>query len=353
MKLKVSQSDLSYAIKRVKNACTKSNDRPVLQTIRLSAREEQLTLTATRLDCTFESVIKADVKEEGEIYVYANKLDDIIGKLDDFVSLETTDNSLKIKSGKSKYQINVFALDKFPSAKNIEYEHVTEVDFKEFKKGVRATILSCSNLQNNIMSGVCLHFENGMLKLGSTNTYRLSHYEILAKDNFSFKTVVPKFVLNEILANDGETIRIELAKNKAKFGCNNETYETNVLTGEFPLYEKIIPKNSKTALIDKDLLIRSIEKVVPLADYEKNIVKFSFHKNSLTLNCMNNDGISTDVIEIKYDGEPLDIKFDYKYILDGLKISDKQEIKFEFETSNTAVILDVGFMYVIMPIRSI
>lgn len=353
MKLKVSQTELSYAIKRIKSACTKSNDRPVFQTIKLFAKDDKLVLTATRLDCTFESVINADVKEEGEVYVYANKLDEIIGKLDDIVSLETTDNALKIKSGKSKFQINVFTLDKFPSALNIEYEYVTEVDFKEFKKAVKATSLSCSNLQNNIMSGICFNFENEMLKLGSTNTYRLSHYEIACQNDFTFKVVVPKFVLNEVIANEGEIVKIELAKNKVRFGCNNETYETNILTGEFPLYEKIIPSNSKMAIVNKEALIKSIEKVVTLADYEKNIVKFSFQKNNLTLNCMNNDGISSDIIELKYDDEPLDIKFDYKYVLDGLKISDKEEIKFEFETSNTAVILDIGFMYVIMPIRSI
>lgn len=352
MKIKVLQHELSQAIKKVKNACIKNNDKFVFQTIRLNAKDNTLTLTATRLDCTFESVIKADVKEEGEVYVYANKLDDIITKLEDYITIEASDNSLKIKSGNSKFQINKFILDKFPTLRTVEYEHCLEIDFKELKKAIKSTITSCSNLSGNIMSGVCFNFEENILKLGATNSYCLSHYEILCNCDFNFKTVIPKFVLNEIISNDASIAKIELAKQKVKFTCDNETYETNVLTGAFPLYEKIIPTNSKKAIVNKEVLMKSIEKVMPLADYEKNIVKLSFQNNTLDLNCMNSDGISTDTIEIEYLDEPLTMAFDYKILLDGLKKSEKEEIVISLEKSDTPITIDLGFLYLLAPLKS-
>lgn len=352
MKIKVLQQELSQAIKKVKNACIKNNDKHVFQTIRLNAKGNTLTLTATRLDCTFESVIKADVKEEGEVYIYASKLDDIITKLDDCVIFETTDNSLKIKSGNSKFQINLFNLDKFPTLRAIEYEHCLEMDFKELKKAIKSTITSCSNLTGNIMSGVRFKFEENILKLGATNSYCLSHYEILCDCDFDFQTVIPKFILNEIISNDAEIVKIELAKQKARFTCDNETYETNILTGAFPLYEKIIPNNTKEAIVNKEALMRSIEKVMPLADYEKNIVKLSFQHNTLKLDCMNNDGISTDTIEIEYSDEPLTMAFDYKILLDGLKKSEKEEIVMSIEKPDIPITMDLGFLYLLAPLKT-
>ena len=353
MDITVKQEDFCQAIKKVKNACAKNSSNPILKNLKLEAKDNKLTLTATRIDCTFISSIDADIVVEGVTYVDANKLDEIISKLDGEIKLYREDNCLEIKSGKSKFKIVSINNEVFPKGTMFPYETSITIDFKELKKGIKSTIFSCSSLANNILNGVCFNFAENKLKLCAIDgNSRMACCEILCNCDFAKEMVVPCFALSELIKNDYEEMTISLAKNKIKFESESDTFETVVLSGKFPSYEAVIPKdNDKIATISREKLLKAIEKVTVLVDNEKNRLSMAFNENDVELTCVNQNGVANDNIEIEYQGENFVVAFNYKYITEALKNSEVENIQIKVGNPEMPILFDLGFTGVIAPLK--
>ena len=129
------------------------------------------------------------------------------------------------------------------------------------------------------------------------------------------------------------------------------------MQGQFPKYNQLIPQTfPREAVINKNDLISALERVAVMVNEKNSIVKFEFADNTLKLSGDSPEaGNSQDEIDVKYTGEPLPIAFNYKFILEFLKIVESEDVKVQLNSSLSATVFvpcsDEDYLYLVMPVQ--
>ena len=129
------------------------------------------------------------------------------------------------------------------------------------------------------------------------------------------------------------------------------------MQGQFPKYNQLIPQTfPKEAKVDKGALVAALERVAVMVNEKNCRVKFEFADNTLKLSGDSPEaGNSEDEIDVKYMSEPLTIAFNYKFVLEFLKIVESDEIMIQLNTPLSATVFapcnDEDYIYLIMPVQ--
>jgi DNA polymerase-3 subunit beta len=134
---------------------------------------------------------------------------------------------------------------------------------------------------------------------------------------------------------------------------------SRVIEGQFPDYKKVIPTEfSSYCVLDANILHEAVERVSLLAkDGEYNIIKIKFNSNSIELAGNNPDaGSATEFLDVVPEGEPMEIAFNAKYLLDVLRIAGSGKVKFHLKSPLSPVMVkledDAEYTYILTPIRT-
>jgi DNA polymerase-3 subunit beta len=168
-------------------------------------------------------------------------------------------------------------------------------------------------------------------------------------------------VLSELskisLLTESETIRICKEMKKIVITIDKTKIITRLMQGQFPKYNQLIPQSfPKVAAVSKYNLILALERVADTVNDKSSIVKFEFSDNTLKLSGDSPEaGNSQDIIDINYTGEALAIAFNYKFILEFLKIAEAEEIKIQLNSSLSATVFvpcsEEDYLYLVMPVQ--
>ena len=130
-----------------------------------------------------------------------------------------------------------------------------------------------------------------------------------------------------------------------------------MLEGEYPPYQQLIPKNTeKKAVIKREEMINSIERISTMVNERTNFVKFVFDKEKLEMTADTPEsGKAEEQIGVDYDAEEQIIAFNYRYVLEALKNIESDEIEIKMNGSLSATIFEPkdndNYLSLIMPIQ--
>ena len=200
--------------------------------------------------------------------------------------------------------------------------------------------------------------------MAATDGNRLTRIVEAINGNEEQKTafVIPSRTLQEILrivslVND-TVIDIYPDNSRIIIKTNSVIVSSRLLDGEYPPYKQLIPTSfAKEAVVKREELINALERVSVMVNERTNIIKFTFKNDSLTLKADTPEtGASEDVISIEFsDSEELIIAFNYKYVLDSLKIMESKNVKIGLGGSLSATIFkpdsEDDYLCLIMPIQ--
>jgi len=371
MKFVIRKDDLHNGIRIVEGATSQKAVQPVLYNILIETLENnQLRLTATDLVLTVITTVDAQIIEGGKITIPAKKLNEIVSKLgNDLVTFETEDGgtTVNISCQKSKFDIIGISASEFPpEVSNYEIEDTKcfDVELKPFLKGIRqAGFASASYEVSNLLSGIVCDFSNGILEIASTDGNRLARVREKLNSDISEQTqlIIPSRTLNEFLKIssyiDEDSIKICKDKSTIIFKSEKTLTISRLLEGQFPKYNQLIPAESpKQAIVNVSMLRAALERVSVMVNDKTSIVKMLFADNELTLSADTPDaGKSEDKIDIQYTSEELLIAFNYKFVLDALKIIESDEVIIGLNASLSATVLkpnsEDDFICLIMPVQ--
>lgn len=349
MRLQIHCEDLLNGIKKTKDICKKTTN-PILSNILIEALKNNIKIYSTNLNEQIITEVKADIYEVGKVCVNADKIYQIISCLSGVLDIEVIENFLYIKSGNSKFKIITIDNKDFPIIDINNEGTILNLDAKDFKESVKKVLISTSKYITDILSGVYFNVINNILELVSTDGNRLSINKIpcIAED-ISF--LVPKNILNNIIKYDINNIEIIANKSFVTFIVDNTIYNTDVLTATYPPYNKLIPTNNNIVKLNKNTLLKSIEKVSIMANEKNNTIKLIFKNNQLILLSESEDGSVKDIIDIDYKEAELEINFNYLYILDFLKVVNDEIVLIELNNDLSATIFRGEFLYLLMPVQ--
>lgn len=370
MRFVANKDDLLNGIRIVERATVIKGLQPVLANVLIETIDNnQIKLSATDFDLSITTLINATIEEAGKFTLPAKKMGEILSRLnDELIKLELNGSNIAITGKKSKFDIIGISANEFPQIEeNIEETDCMEIETQPFIKAVRQVVLAAAGYEtNNLLSGVVCQVDKNILEMAATDGNRLARVREVVKNNSSdnetpFEMLISSKVLSELskISTLVESDLIKICKEQKKIVITIDKTKiiTRLMQGQFPKYNQLIPQTfPKEAVITKLNLISALERVAVMVNEKNSIVKLEFADNTLKLSGDSPDaGNSQDEIDIQYTSEPLTIAFNYKFILEFLKIVEADEIKFNLNSSLSATVLtpcsDEDYIYLVMPVQ--
>ena len=370
MKFVAGKDDLLNGIRIVERATVVKGLQPVLANILIETiSDSQIKLTATDFDLSITTLIDAQIEEEGRITLPAKKLGDIISRLqDELVRVEINGSTATITCKKSKFDIIGISASEFPQVEeNIAEEDSIEIETKPFTKAIRQVVSAAAGYEtNNLLSGVVCEVNKNILEMAATDGNRLARVrEVVTNNSIDSEKIFEMLISSKVLAElskislltESDNIKICKEVKKIVITIDKTKIITRLMQGQFPKYNQLIPQSfPKEAKVEKGSLIAALERVAVMVNEKNSIVKFEFADNTLKLSGDSPEaGNSQDVIDISYTGEPLAIAFNYKFVLEFLKIVESDEIVVQLNTPLSATVFapssDEDYIYLVMPVQ--
>ena len=226
---------------------------------------------------------------------------------------------------------------------------------------IKQTVFAISdNKIKPILMGELLEIVDGNISLVAIDGYRLA-VRSATVDNVSnnAKAIIPGKALTDVnsLLSTEEDIQLGFDDKNAIFIIEDTKIITRLLEGDFIDYKKLLPReyNSKVKLNTKELL-NSIERASLLSQSEKNnLIKLSIRDNSMAITSNTDRGNVYEEVSLELEGDYLDIAFNSRYFIEGLKNIDSEEIFIEFTTNVNPCIIkpadEVKYTYLLLPVR--
>jgi DNA polymerase-3 subunit beta len=369
MQFTISKADLLKELNLLQGVVEKKNTIPILSNVLIETSTSSLiSLVATDLDVSLQTEAAADVTKFGAVVVQAKKLFDIVRNLPDAdIHFSKEDNDwVKIHCGTSDFKIVGQAKEHFPATPQME-SYSVNMPAAALHKLISRSIFAITQEESRYaLNGALFAYSGEQLQMVATDGHRLA---LAALANTSTggeegktSVIIPKKALHELqklTAGSEEMLGFANDENHLYFQLGPRKLTTRKLSGQFPNYDLVVPKNNdKTVPLNAERITQAIRQAALMADERSRSVKFEFNDNRLSITSQSADiGDAKVVIPVDYNGSSVTIGFNAQYLLDFLNNVSADEILFEFKDEQSPALMrpanDEGFdyKYVVMPMR--
>ncbi len=369
MQFQISKSAIAKALSSVNGAVEKRNTIPVLLNVKIEAKNGRLNLTATDMDIVIVSSAEALISKEGSTTVPAQLFYDIIRKIPDIADInvesDEDNTSIKISYGKSKFSLPCLDPSEFPILSEGEMSVNFNIKSSELIKIIDKTRFAIpSDETRYYLNGLFLHSiavgNNIELRGIATDGHRLA----LASSIHSSLTesvpgvIIPKKTINEIrkIVEGNEEATIAFSKAKIRVSAGNSIIISKLIDGEFPEYDRVIPKNNdKLVKVDRKLIFDAVDRVSTIATDKNKSIKLILESGKISFQIKSNDnGNASEEIEVDFGGDLIETGFNSRYFLEIIGQIDKEKLNIFFKDGTSPALIktdDNDGLYVIMPIR--
>lgn len=362
MKFVIKQRDLAKHINIAQRGISSRSTLQILDGILIETMEDKVKLTATDLEISIETYIECEILEQGSIVVNSRVFGDIIKKLpDSMIYIDVKNNNINIKCENSEFNIICNSGDDYPDLPiTIEQENfILPKDI--FKNAIRQTVFATIQDETRpSLTGVLLEIENRKISFVALDGYRLALRKIPISSDINLKLIIPGRSLNElnkILEDREEDISISASTGQVIFNIGDTIVYSKLLEGQFFNYKDIMRKDHKTkVVVNKKSFLNGLERASLLAKEEKaNLIRLNVIDNSIIIRSNSEIGDVYERISSNQEGENLNIAFNSRYIIEGIKIMDSEEIELNFMGSLNPCIInaldDDTYTYLVLPVR--
>jgi DNA polymerase-3 subunit beta len=326
-------------------------------------KDKQLYLISSNLSSFYQGQINLEekVKKELSFIIEPRDVIDFINLLTDpRISFLIDEKKIVIKDERNQGVFQRLVIDDypFPSPKGIKKQ---KIDAKKWEKIFPMVIFSASSDESRpVLTGVYFNSNNDEnLDLVATDGFRLSLYREKKEIDIP-SLIIPSSFLEEIIriAKNKDVFFSYLTEEKmVYFQIDNDLFFTQLIEGDFPPYEKVIPNDTRTKIvIDKEELLRNTKLIAIFARSISNIVIFEIKNKELILRPKTKEEETSarqDLIE--FEGEEQSVAFNYKFIIDFLNHTNTKEVEINILKPDAPVIFkprnNPHFLHIIMPVR--
>ncbi len=371
MEFTVSKSELVRELSLSQGVVEKKTTIPILSNVLLEAAGDRVTLTATDLELGIRCSCPARVKKEGSGTVPARKLLEFVRLLPEGdVNMKFLENHwASITCGRSRTRIAGMSRESFPELPATP-EPIAEIPIKTLSSMITRTNFAISMEESRFtLNGALLLMRPEGLTMVATDGHRLAFVQATPETSGTvdqqFRALVPKKAMNELikLADDaGDDVKALFSgdENHLFFQVGHRLLMTRKLTGNFPDYERVLPKDhGLSAKLVKDEIKSAIERVAQFADERSRAIRVQFVSGEVRIFSSSVEmGESEESVLSEYTGPDLEIGFNAQYLLDFLRAIPQDHISFELKDQKSAGELRPAgegitdqYRYVVMPMR--
>jgi DNA polymerase-3 subunit beta len=369
MEFTVRKFDFLQELTLIQGVVERKTTIPILANVLVKAEGSELLIAATDLEISLNSTCVSRVTLAGAVTLPAKRLYEIVRALPDkeIKFKRSEGNWVTLTCGSSRFRIAGLPQEDFPSLAEPK-TGLTKIPAGVLGKMISRTIFAISNEDSKFtLSGALLLIKPGSIAMVATDGHRLAYIE--KSEDFDevgeeLKVIIPKKAMAELMrmlseTTDTERIVFSRDDNHLFFDMGKRLLMSRMLTGQFPNYEAVLPRNNdRVFTVSREEIAAAIRRVAILSDERSRTVKLALTKGSIEVSASHADfGEAHETLEVDYEKEDLQVGFNHQYLLDFLTTADEPDINFEFRDSESAAQLrtqppsEYNYRYVVMPMR--
>ena len=367
MELVVRKNDLLRELQLFQGIVERKNTIPILANVLLEAKDGELKFLATDLEVALRSRCDATVTKPGALTLPAKKLFEIVRSLPDTdIRIAEDKSGVKVAADRFDSRIQTLPKDDFPTLPDGGANPTASLPGSALKEMVAKTQFAITGEDTRyFLNGAQFVLRGDSMSLVATDGHRLALVTVKRDgdaDAPEVKAILPRKTLGELgrLLTEGDTaVSYERGENHLFFEVGGRKLISRMIDGQFPAYERVIPKgNDKHIEFERERLTNAVKRVALMSNERSRAVKFQIDKGKVDVTSSSPElGEAHETLPVDYDGTSLQICFNAQYVLDFLAVVATDVVALELKDEvSQAVMTPVGaegydYTYVIMPMR--
>jgi DNA polymerase III subunit beta len=367
MEIKAKRGELLATLYWTQSIVERRNTMPILANVLIEAHRNDIRVTATDLEVGIRGRVGGEIVQEGMVTANAKKLYEIVREVpSEQVQLKSLENDwVEIRSGKAVFKVVGMESREFPQFPKFDGKGLSTIPASTIREMIERTIFSVSTDETRYsLNGVFIEeSDKGKIKMVATDGHRLAFDERdLSSLGLAKGVILPRKGLAELkkLLESGEegVVSVGFRENMGLVIKDDVELFMRLIEGDFPDYTKVIPKgNPNIARIEHNGLLQALRRVSILSSERYKGIKMEFKENSVSISANNPDlGEAVEEIDAEYNGKPLTIGFNARYLIDVLGVLGGDgdidiALKDELSPSIVRKAGNEGYIYVLMPMR--
>lgn len=373
MELKIDTDVLLKAISRVQAILEKRSHMPILSTVLLTTKGDELEISATDLEISFQNSYPAEILTPGSMTISGKRLLDITRETSSkkIYICEKENNWVYISDDNAHYNLSCLPADEFPALTEPEDTVMIEIDGKILTEMINKTIYSITMEEAGFkLSGVFMERINkggeDFLRMVATDGHRLSLIDKKVPDvqkiEMEHGVMIPRKGLLELskLSQENGAILLGLKQNNLVAKQEKVLIIIRLLDTKFPDYKNVMAIGEEdaqnTITVSRRGLLEAMRRMMIIRGDQYQGVRMNIGRDYLEVVSVNPDlGNAEEKIEIKYEGEPMEMGFNPKYFIDALQPMDSEILQLTIKDQTSPCLItgerDGGFLGLIMPMR--
>ena len=373
MELVVRKNDLLRELQLFQGIVERKNTIPILANVLMDAKGDEVRFLATDLEVALRSKCAASVVKAGSLTLPAKKLYEIVKSLPETdIRIAEEKTGVKVAADRFDSRMQTLPREDFPTLPETGGTASAILPRNAVKEMIAKTQFAITGEDTRyFLNGAQFVLKADSMSLVATDGHRLALVTAARNGKATKgatgsedenKAILPKKTLGELarLLSEGEgDIRYERGENHLFFDVAGRLLISRMIDGQFPAYERVIPKgNDKHIEFERDRLTNAVKRVALLSNERSRAVKFQIEKGKVDVTSSSPEiGEATETLPVDYSGTSMQICFNAQYVLDFLAAVATDVVSLELKDEvSQAVMKPVGaegyeYTYVIMPMR--
>jgi DNA polymerase-3 subunit beta len=364
MKVKFNHAALQEALSLVTTLIPSRTPKPILQCLRITTEQDSVRISATDLEAGITCLVsQVEIAEEGDVVVPADKLSSIVREsLDDVISLEASESAVNLVGSDSRFTIYSHDPQQYPAIPGFEGDAELQVMLENLQVGIEETVFAVARESTRYaLNGILWEVSGKKLFLVATDGRRLAKATVALEKSAKLpegRIIVPAktmALLDKISVHDGGMVSIRFVNNQIVLACETVVVSSNLVEGNFPKYEDIIPKDhDKKLTLSTSTVLSAVRRAALLANEDSKGIKLALDKGSLVFTSRAPETGDAQIdMAVEYSGAPIEIGFNPQFLIDVLRVIKDDEFELCLGQADRPGLIKSGvnFLYIVMPVN--
>ncbi|MCK5001267.1 MAG: DNA polymerase III subunit beta [Anaerohalosphaera sp.] len=365
MKVKFNRAALQEALGLVSSVVPSRTPKPILQCLRLTTETDAVTVSATDLEVGINyQVVQVEIEEPGDIVVPADKLLSIVREsIDEVIELQADDSTVQIRGADSHFTIYGHDPAQYPAVPGLGGEADFTINLDKMQEGIELSVFATAKESTRYaLNGILWEVEGKKLRLVATDGRRLARSMVTLNSVNTDKLpdgriIVPSkamTLLDRVGGTKDSLVSIRFVDNQIVLSSGQAIISSNLVEGNFPKYEDIIPKGYTNKItLNCDAVLSAVKRAALLSNEDSKGIKLSISEKVLVFSSRAPETGDAQIdMAIEYDGQPIEVGFNPQFLIDVLRVIKADEFVLELGDSDRPGVIKSGdFLYIVMPVN--
>ena len=366
MKVKFNTVALQEVLGLVTSIIPSRTPKPILQCLQLTAESKSVTICATDLEVGIQCcVVQVEVEQEGQIVAPADKLAAIVREsVDDVIEFEASESALHIRGADSHFTIYGHDPGQYPTVPGFDGQSDLEIKLDRLQEGAELTVFAAARESTRYaLNGILWEVKGKKLTLVATDGRRLAKTNVSLDSPASGelpegRIIVPAkamALIDKVPHDESAKAAVRFMNNQIILACGRVTISSNLVEGNFPKYEDIIPSDyDKKVVLSKNVVLSAVRRAALLATEDSKGIKLGLSDGMLVFSSRAPETGDAQIdMAVEYKGAAIEIGFNPQFLIDMLRVITTDEVELHLGESDRPGMMKSGsgFLYIVMPVN--